>query len=570
MSIKRNPFNLVSRPRARVWSSIGTCLLTLGSILGASSTCAESATWALDPTTGYWVDGSDWTPNTVPNGPDDVATFGVSSILFPFISEAIEVNSIVFNSDASQFRVDIAGKDSLTISGAGIINDSSVTQTFDLLVVTGFPEGGAAMRFLHTASAGVSTSFVVARGQSGGDASVLSFFDASSAGGGIFLNEGGKDKNSAGGLIFFGDTSSAGNGTFSNEGAVSRGGAGAVQFAQNATADHGTFLNEALPAASGAVQFMDSSTGAQGSFTNFGATKTGGSSGATQFFDSSTAGDAMLIASSNAGSGGLIQFNDASDGGMARVEVFGNGNLDISAHIAGAVTIGSVEGDGQVFLGGNDLSVGSNDLSTAFSGVAQDGGLSGGAGGSVTKIGAGRLTLSGANTYTGGTTVEAGTLLVQTRRASATGTGPMQVNGGTLGGRGKMLGPVTIGDGTGSGAFLAPGVNGPAGLTTQGSLTFNADGTYNCELDTNRAKADKIVARGVTINSGAQFVFLGKGSTALPAGTAFTVIDNRTSTPISGTFANLADDSTFTANGNNFQVSYEGGNGNDLTLTVVP
>ena len=36
------------------------------------------------------------------------------------------------------------------------------------------------------------------------------------------------------------------------------------------------------------------------------------------------------------------------------------------------------------------------------------------------------------------------------------------------------------------------------------------------------------------------------------------------------TFSNLADGSTFTANGNTFQANYEGGDGNDLTLTVVP
>ena len=34
--------------------------------------------------------------------------------------------------------------------------------------------------------------------------------------------------------------------------------------------------------------------------------------------------------------------------------------------------------------------------------------------------------------------------------------------------------------------------------------------------------------------------------------------------------ANLPDGSTFTAGRNNYQASYEGGTGNDLTLTVVP
>jgi hypothetical protein len=42
------------------------------------------------------------------------------------------------------------------------------------------------------------------------------------------------------------------------------------------------------------------------------------------------------------------------------------------------------------------------------------------------------------------------------------------------------------------------------------------------------------------------------------------------SSAISGTFANLADDSTVTVGVNKLQVSYSGGDGNDLTLTVVP
>jgi hypothetical protein len=37
-----------------------------------------------------------------------------------------------------------------------------------------------------------------------------------------------------------------------------------------------------------------------------------------------------------------------------------------------------------------------------------------------------------------------------------------------------------------------------------------------------------------------------------------------------GTFRKLPDDGIVTINGNNLQANYEGGDGNDLTLTVVP
>ena len=53
-------------------------------------------------------------------------------------------------------------------------------------------------------------------------------------------------------------------------------------------------------------------------------------------------------------------------------------------------------------------------------------------------------------------------------------------------------------------------------------------------------------------------------------GLAFTIISNTSANPISGTFSNLPDGAIVTINGNNLQASYEGGDGNDLTLTVVP
>jgi hypothetical protein len=79
-----------------------------------------------------------------------------------------------------------------------------------------------------------------------------------------------------------------------------------------------------------------------------------------------------------------------------------------------------------------------------------------------------------------------------------------------------------------------------------------------------------VVALGVTINAGAQTLFADLGSGTFTVGSFFTVIDNTSATPIAGTFSNLPDGSTFTNNGNTYEVNYEGGDGNDLTLTVVP
>ena len=114
-------------------------------------------------------------------------------------------------------------------------------------------------------------------------------------------------------------------------------------------------------------------------------------------------------------------------------------------------------------------------------------------------------------------------------------------------------------------------MKGPGTLTIAKALTFKSNGSYNCELGlTPHPKADQVSANGVTIQSAAKLALRTKGTQTVASGTTFTVISNTATTPISGTFANLADGSTFIAGNNTFQVSYEGGDGNDLTLTVVP
>jgi len=218
--------------------------------------------------------------------------------------------------------------------------------------------------------------------------------------------------------------------------------------------------------------------------------------------------------------------------------------------------------------------VGANNLSTPFSGLIQDGGIGGGTGGSLTKTGNGELSLTEANTYTGGTTLEAGTLLVKNETDSATGSGAVHVNAGTLEGTGKIAGAVTVGTGNCIGAFLSP-VNSatePGTLTIDNNtLTFNSASTYKCALDRTTVTASQVTAKGVRINSVAQFVFGDFFTTGtLTTGTVLTVINNTSASAIVGRFSNLPDRSIFASNGNNFQVNYRGGTGNDLTLTVVP
>ena len=77
-----------------------------------------------------------------------------------------------------------------------------------------------------------------------------------------------------------------------------------------------------------------------------------------------------------------------------------------------------------------------------------------------------------------------------------------------------------------------------------------------------------MIAEGVIL-SGAHFTGIAVGNATLARGAIFTVIDNTSGTPISGSFTNLPDGGTIAVGANTLQASYEGGDGNDLTLTVV-
>jgi autotransporter-associated beta strand protein len=216
-------------------------------------------------------------------------------------------------------------------------------------------------------------------------------------------------------------------------------------FANNSTAANSTIL--AAPLAG--VQFLDNSTAGSASI--------GVADASTLVFgDRSTAGSATISANFF----GFIFFDGSSRGGTAQIDLHffepesAASFLDISGHNAPGVTIGSLSGEEGTFvdLGANNLTVGSNNLSTTFAGVIEDGFF--GTGGSLTKIGTGTLDLRGNNTYTGNTNVNRGVLQVD-----GSITGNTFVNHtGTLAGTGIINGNVTNYGRVSPGALGAPGM----------------------------------------------------------------------------------------------------------------
>ncbi len=122
------------------------------------------------------------------------------------------------------------------------------------------------------------------------------------------------------------------------------------------TAGHGTFWNYPAVVKGAAAGYTEFSTyvkksrssnvptAGDGTFINLGGCNSGVVGGYTQFSGTSNAGNALLIANggTDGGKGGQISFYDNSSGGTATVQLFGNGELNISDHNNG-LKIGALE-----------------------------------------------------------------------------------------------------------------------------------------------------------------------------------------------------------------------------------
>ncbi|VVE37651.1 autotransporter-associated beta strand repeat-containing protein [Pandoraea anhela] len=118
---------------------------------------------------------------------------------------------------------------------------------------------------------------------------------------------------------------------------------------------------------------------------------------------------------------------------------------------------------------GTQLALGSGGLTTGDSGNHAIGATVSGSG-ALIKNGSGAIALNGVNTFSGGTTLNAGTLAVGSN--TALGTGGLSVGGdGTLSAASPLGAPLTVGNGIAVGDGTTLTVTGTAPLTLSGPIT---------------------------------------------------------------------------------------------------
>lgn len=189
-------------------------------------------------------------------------------------------------------------------------------------------------------------------------------------------------------------------------------------------------------------------------------------------------------------------------------------------------------------------------------------GTTGGDAGGVRKIGSGTMTVTASNTYTGATTVEAGTLLVNNTAGSGTGTGDVLVKStATLGGTGSISGGLTVENG----GTLVPGASIESLAT--GNLTLSPTSAVNMEINSSGTpSADVINVNGSAVIDGALGVTdIAVTAVALPGGTKLTLLTYTTG--ISGEFTGRPEGSTMTLGPNTYKISYV--DSNAVTLEVM-
>ena len=194
----------------------------------------------------------------------------------------------------------------------------------------------------------------------------------------------------------------------------------------------------------------------------------------------------------------VVSHTAATTGTLGSGDVANNGSLIFNRTASSTVTVNGLSGNGTIRNDGAavTLSVGGNNQTSAFSGTIQDGS------GTVAllKTGAEALTLSGANTYTGGTTVSAGTLSLGSANAIGT-SGTIALTGGTLQFTSSNTTDYSSRFSTAAGQIYRLDTNGQS-VTLAGALTSSAGALTKLGSGTLTLRGNNTYDGGTTVSAG--------------------------------------------------------------------
>ncbi|WP_428303719.1 beta strand repeat-containing protein [Lacipirellula sp.] len=265
----------------------------------------------------------------------------------------------------------------------------------------------------------------------------------------------------------------------------------------------------------------------------------------------------------------LIRFTSTTGQGTIRLgtnrqEAVG-GLLSTNAG-AGVIESNSLQADSLSTLTVNAV------MTSRFEGVIRDSGNTATIPGklALAKSGVESLELTNANLYSGGTTVSGGVLLVNNTTGSGVGTGALTVNnGGIIGGRGFIgTGAAPVGVSV-AGGVIAPGDAAPGMLTMNGNVTLDAASSITFDISgaVSGAEYDQLVVNN-DLNLGGSTLNFSLGAFVPTGIESFTLISKESEGAITGVFSNYSEGAAVNLAGVSYLLSYTGGSGNDVVLTL--
>jgi autotransporter-associated beta strand protein len=350
-------------------------------------------------------------------------------------------------------------------------------------------------------------------------------------------------------------------------GSLVKTGAGQMTLQGANTFDGGVSIKNGTLESRTTTTTLGSGTVTMGGSGSTGATYLTGQDNSNAFLINAPDSGSVVIGT-NAGTNGFTMSGAITLNGNVTLQTFNNAITAVTKAASGFS--GGITGTGNVLL--NNLGLDDNTITLTTGAVNHTGSLTlqGTATGDTTigaNIGANvtgvtqnsatsRLILSGTNTYTGATTVNAGTLAVN---GSLANTSTTVGTGGTLQGSGSMGGSVTVQ----SGGKIAAG-NSIESLAT-GALSLLAGSTFAYEMNNDAAAS---VAGDLTAITGSMTFDVGNAAllTLTELGTgSWSNGDKLTLLSYSGAWngglfnyasSTLADDSTFTFSGMEWAFNY--------------